>query len=109
LHVQDLCLLVEDQVRRLDEWDGWLGNVSGGFDRSVSLLELTALCREVTGSETPVGAGAAARPFDLRVYMGDCSRLFERTLWRPGRDVRTVVEDTARWARDHQEVLLKLW
>lgn len=108
LHVTDLCTLVEDQVRRFEGWEGWLGNVAGGLEHSVSLQELTTLCREVTGKEVPVGTGGASRPFDLRLFIGDCARLFERTSWRPSRDPRTVVEDTARWVRDHQEVLAKL-
>lgn len=109
LHVADLCLLVEDQVRHFSEWEGWLGNVSGGIGQSVSLNELTRLCREVTGVHVPVPAGPESRPFDLRLYMGDCTRLFGRTQWRPQRGVQTIVEDTARWVRDHQEVLAALW
>jgi CDP-paratose 2-epimerase len=108
LHVADLCDLVEDQVRNFEGWEGWLGNVSGGVGNSVSLCELTTLCRRFTKSEVPVSAGSSSRLFDLRIYVGDCARLFARTPWRPRRGVESIVEDTTRWVSDHRELLLKL-
>lgn len=105
LHVHDLCELVEDQTRNFDAWEGWLGNVAGGLAHSVSLCELTALCQESTGKTVPVNPGGTSRPFDLRLFVGDCTKLFGRTAWRPRRDVKQVVEDTARWVVDHQETL----
>ena len=56
LHVDDLCRLIEMQVRDFPSWEGWLGNISGGLNNSVSLLELTALCRRITGKNVPVGS-----------------------------------------------------
>src|SRR5262245_51792085 len=108
LHVDDLCRLIEAQVRDFRSWEGWLGNVAGGLDNSVSLCELTALCRRITGRSVPVGAHAAARPFDLRLFIGDCQRLFSRTSGRPQRDVAHIVEDTTRWVRDNRVTLHRL-
>jgi len=109
LHIADLCMLVEDQVRGFDRWEGWLGNVSGGREHSVSLLELTGICQEVTGCSVPVSTDGNSRPFDLRLYIGDCSRLFARTDWRPKHDPRLVVSDTARWVSDHIDLVKRLW
>lgn len=108
LHVADLCRLIEMQVRDLVGWDGWNGNVSGGLAQSTSLLELTRLCGELTGRPRVIPAGPASRPFDLRIYLGDCARLHARTDWRPRLGVTSVVEDTVRWVHDHAEVLRSL-
>ena len=97
LHVADLCDLICDQIQNFDRWDGWLGNVSGGLQNVASLCELTALCREVTGKAVPIACVPANRPNDLRIFIADCARLFQRTKWRPGRDVRRIIQDTHAW------------
>jgi CDP-paratose 2-epimerase len=108
LHVADLCDLIVEQVRDFDSWEGWLGNVSGGLDHSVSLCELTALCREVTGKSVPINHNPVNRPNDLRLYIGDCSKLFARATWRPRRDVRCIVEDLHVWVRQNETALRQL-
>jgi CDP-paratose 2-epimerase len=99
--VDDLCDLVAEQVDSPDRWNGWVGNVSGGASNASSLCELTALCRDETGNDTEIRSVPETRPGDLRIYIGDCSRLFERTPWRPQRNVRMIVRDTADWASRH--------
>lgn len=105
LHVADLCELVAEQVREFDSWDGWVGNVSGGLGNSVSLCELTAVCQEVTGRCVAVQSVAADRPLDLRLFLGDCRRLYGRTTWRPKLTVRRIVSDLSEWIARHERQL----
>ena len=90
LHVDDLCGLLVEQIRHFDSWEGWLGNVAGGLQNAVSLCELTGLCREITGANISIKSVPENRPNDLRLFMGDCAKLFARTAWRPRRDVRRI-------------------
>jgi len=102
LHVDDLADLIIEQLQDLPRWSGWVGNVSGGLENSVSLLELTGLCGEATGRKTTVGSSAQNRAADVRIYIGDYSELYARTAWRPRRSLRRVVEDLSAWARDQR-------
>ena len=108
LHVTDLCELIADQIVNFDSWEGWKGNVAGGAANSVSLLELTTLCREATGRETPISSEPVTRPADLRLFIGDCAKLFARTEWRPRLDVRTTVDDVTRWVTAHEADLRQI-
>lgn len=108
LHVDDLCDFLTGQIRNFDDWDGWIGNVSGGLENSASLCELTDLCRQATGHEIPIASLHENRPSDLRLFIGDCSRLFARTPWRPRKNVRKIVADTHNWIRQHAETLQSL-
>jgi CDP-paratose 2-epimerase len=108
LHVADLCDLVAAQISHFDEWEGWLGNVGGGLEISASLLELTRICREITGREIPIAAEPENRQADLRIFLADTSKLFARTLWRPRRGVRQVVADVFEWVRAHEKDLRPL-
>jgi CDP-paratose 2-epimerase len=108
LHVDDLCELVAEQLADFAAWDGWLGNVGGGREISVSLQELTAACRKIVGREVPVGAEPENRQADLRIFLADCSRLFARTSWRPKRGVTRIVTDIFEWVRAHEGELRPL-
>lgn len=105
LHIHDLCDLVIEQIRAFDRWDGWVGNVAGGASNAASLCELTTLCRELVGREIPINSVPVNRPADLRIYIGDCARLFARTAWRPRRNLGRIVQDIAVWAREHSAAL----
>jgi CDP-paratose 2-epimerase len=105
LHVADLCELVEEQLTDFDRWDGWLGNVGGGLDVSISLQELTAVCQKVVGRHVPITAEPQNRQADLRLFLADGSRLFKRTSWRPKRDVTQIVSDVFEWVRAHEREL----
>jgi len=108
LHVDDLCDLLVEQIRDFNQWDGWVGNVTGGLANSASLCELTALCQEITGKKILIASVPANRLSDLRLFIGDCAKLFARTMWRPKRDVRCIVQDISTWVNKHSEELAKL-
>ena len=108
LHVQDLCDLIEIQLREFDSWEGWLGNVAGGLENSVSLIELTRLCEETVGGHIEIERVAKQRPADLRVMISDVSRLQSHTSWRPSRKVSDVVADLAAWTAQQRQVLVGL-
>jgi CDP-paratose 2-epimerase len=108
LHVDDLCELLVEQVGDFDVWEGWSGNVSGGLANAASLCELTALCQEISGKTIPLASVSANRPNDLRIFIGDCTRLFARTKWRPKRDLRRILQDISIWVQQNEEQLIRL-
>jgi CDP-paratose 2-epimerase len=105
IHIDDLVDLLDDQLERPEYWDGVVANVGGGRDCSLSLVETTVLCRELTGREVPVEAAGEDRPGDIPVYIGDCSRLFTHTDWRPSRGPRETLADISAWIADHRATL----
>jgi CDP-paratose 2-epimerase len=102
LHVDDLTDLVDAQLSDPEAWDGVTANVGGGRECSLSLLEATALCRELTGNEVPIEAVAETRPGDVPAYLSDCSRLESLTSWRPSRGPRDVLADLLDWSAAHE-------
>ena len=108
LHVDDLCDLIVEQINQFDRWDGWLGNVSGGMSNSASLCEFTVLYAEITSKKITISSVPTTRPNDLRIFVADCTRLFEKTQWRPKRDVRRIVQDINDWVTSHSAELEQL-
>jgi CDP-paratose 2-epimerase len=105
LHVDDLIDLIDQQLTDPDRWSGLTVNVGGGAGCSLSLLEATEICRELTGNEWPIGSDAATRYGDVAVYISDCGRLYGLTDWRPARSPRAVMEDIHRWISEQADDL----
>lgn len=97
LHVYDLVDLVERQIASMAELDGSLFNVGGGLQTSLSLQETTEICREVVGNKIDIGAEAATREGDVRVYVTDNAKVTAATGWRPQRSARTIIADIHQW------------
>lgn len=102
LHVDDLVDLLDEQVVQPDLWAGITVNVGGGRQCSLSLLEATDLCRELTGRTVEIRAAGADRPGDVPLYLSDCARLFRHTEWRPRRDTDAILSDTLAWVHKHE-------
>ena len=105
LHIDDLLDLILYQMGHLEELDGETFNVGGGPDISASLCELTELCREISGNTIEIGSEPKNRPGDIRLYITDNAHVTERTGWRPKKDVRAIVEDTAAWLESDEAQL----
>jgi CDP-paratose 2-epimerase len=105
LHVEDLVDLAERQLLDPESWDGRTVNVGGGRECSLSLLETTAICRELTGNEVPIAPVEQTRAGDVPIYLSDCTKIFGLDEWRPRRGAKQVLADIHEWvAADEQRI-----
>lgn len=105
LHVEDLLELIDEQISDPERWAGATVNVGGGRAYSLSLLETTELCREITGRAINVRAAGEDRPGDIPIYISDCRRLHETTDWRPRRAPAEILADIHAWILEHEAAL----
>ena len=108
LHIDDLCDLVLLQIKRLDEFNGEIFNVGGGMKNSISLQEMTTLCREITGETIPLGSDPNTRSNDLIWYITDNSRVSRSFDWEPKRTVRDTITDINQWLCSNRDVLYNI-
>ena len=109
LHVDDLSDLVQLQIPRLSELRGRTYNVGGGRGVSVSLSELTELCREATRLHVPISGIAATRAADVPVYLTDSRRVRSELGWEPRRSAADVVRDSVEWVLARRDELLPVF
>ncbi|MGZ5474301.1 MAG: NAD-dependent epimerase/dehydratase family protein, partial [Thermoanaerobaculia bacterium] len=83
-------------------------NVVGGRTGSVSMQELTALCREVVGREVPVESDPTTAAVDVPWYITDHSKVSKLLGWAPARNPRRIVEDVAAWIAQNAKALENL-
>jgi CDP-paratose 2-epimerase len=105
LAIDDLVDLVEDQLLRPDYWTGFVANVGGGRECSLSLVETTELCRDITGNEVPIGSDPQTRAGDVPIYLSDCDLLYGHTDWRPKNGPRQVLEAIYLWINDNERAV----
>lgn len=105
LHVDDLADLILKQSGVVQNYSGEVFNVGGGPFNSISLQELTDLCREVTGKEIRIKPSQEDRPADIPWYVTDNALVSATFDWAPQKSLHDLVCDTARWMTDHQETL----
>ena len=105
IHIDDLLELVDEQLRDTEHWDGLTINVGGGVDRSLSLLETTAICRELTGNEVQIEPVADTRQGDVPIYVSDSTELYRHTEWRPRRSAEQTLRDIQEWIASNEDAL----
>ncbi|MBC7796855.1 MAG: GDP-mannose 4,6-dehydratase, partial [Pyrinomonadaceae bacterium] len=105
LHVNDLYRLIDLQIHDIGKFDNQTFNVGGGRETSVSLCELTKLCREITGNEIPVKSVAETRQADIRIYLTDNSKISAAANWKPEIGVREILMEIHSWIKDNERDL----
>lgn len=105
LHIDDLCTLLLLQSERMNEFNGETFNVGGGIHNSISLVELTSLCRAVTGMTIPISSDPQARPNDLIWYVTDNSKVSNSFTWQPVRTVKETIKDITGWIQTNTTLI----
>jgi CDP-paratose 2-epimerase len=105
LAIEDLVDLLDEQLTDPSRWAGFVGNVGGGRPCSLSLVETTALCRDLTGKEVSIDGSDETRPGDVPIYISDCALLYGQTPWRPQRTPPEILESIFLWINENERAL----
>ena len=109
LAVDDLGDLVLRQLDEIERLPRRVYNVGGGMSSSLSLVELTALCEEITGNRVEIGTTSEQRPDDVRIYVTDNARVAADTGWSPRKTPRELLAEVHTWIKGNERLLAPLW
>ncbi|MDX1737076.1 MAG: NAD-dependent epimerase/dehydratase family protein [Alphaproteobacteria bacterium] len=105
LHIDDLAQLVLMLVEQDLGFDAKPYQIGGGLVGNISLLELTNICKEISGINIAFGHVEETHPTDIPFYISD-SREIEALLgWKPSCDARRVVIDIFEWLEENSQFL----
>lgn len=105
LHVADLCDVIRMEIDDISRYNGALFNIGGGREHSVSLAELTRMCRERAGREIPLGSNPESSDADVPYYVTDNSQITATSHWAPRRGLGVLLDDIFSWLREHRGML----
>jgi CDP-paratose 2-epimerase len=109
LDVDELGDLVLRQLDDLGALPRRIYNAGGGLRSSLSLLETTALCQEITGNRVEIERVSENRPSDVRLYVTDNARVTADTGWSPRKTPRETLAGIFAWIREHERLVAPLW
>ncbi len=99
LHVDDLVDLVDLQIHQIEKFEGRVFNAGGGLENSASLMEMTAICEDITGNRINIAPELQSRQADLRMYITDNYNIHKYTGWRPKKTVAMLFIDIFDWIK----------
>jgi CDP-paratose 2-epimerase len=105
LHVADLYDLLRTQMADMPRFSGAVFNVGGGHRNSISLSELTALCRSKAGTSIPIEPKPDTSEADVPYYVSDNTAVTAATGWSPKRTIDVILDDIFAWLRDHRSAV----
>lgn len=108
MHADDLFELIDHQIHHADLYNGGIYNVGGGSDVSFSLVELTAMCEEITGNKISIQSVKENRVADIRIYVSDYAKLHALTGWKPKKNMMTLLSETFDWMKENEHQLKQI-
>ncbi len=105
LHVADLADLVILQLQNIKQHRGQIYNVGGGKENSISLLELTNICKKLTSKEIKIGVDNNERHGDLPWFVTDSRKVKEVTNWKPKRTIDFTLHEIYKWIENNSDRL----
>lgn len=105
LDIDDLFDLLKIQLSNIEKYSGEIFNVGGGKKNSLSLLELSNYCKEISGNEISIKKIKKERPGDVRIYVGDNSKIAKLSGWTPKRATRVTLQNIYKWIVDNKDML----
>lgn len=108
IHINDLFNLIDYQIQNISQFNKQVYNVGGGLENSISLLEMTQICREITGNKILIKNESKNRHADIKSYISDCLKIRKKTSWKPRNTPRQVLEDICGWIYDNEKELIDI-
>ncbi len=104
LHPEDLFELFHRQLDAAGKSIP-IVNVGGGMNGSVSLLEYTALCEEISGKSLGIGSSPVTSRQDIPWYISDNSQARALFGWEPKIPPREIAGRVHAWLRANEKEL----
>ncbi len=102
LHIDDLFELIDVQIHQIEKFNGKIYNAGGGLSSSVSLLEMTTICEEITGNKIKIDSEKQNRPADLRVFITDNTKIHNEIGWKPRKSLTNIFIDIFKWINKNE-------
>lgn len=105
IHIDDLFEALKIQIGDIDKYHGEVYNIGGGVKNSLSLLEMTLLCEEITGNKILIEHVKENRPNDVRIYVSDFQKFHTMSGWECQKDAKQTFTEIYEWIVSHKKEL----
>ena len=99
LHAEDMISLYYNALKNADKIAGQVFNIGGGYDQSLSLLELFDMLNDILGIKMEF-IQLPPRISDQKVFVADITKISNAIGWKPQVTARVGVEKMIKWAEE---------
>ena len=108
LHVEDLCELINEQIKKINKVNNSIFNVGGGLKNSISLKQLSKKCEEITQNKIKIGKKQSTSNYDIPYYVTDNSKIYKFYNWRVKRNLNEIIQDVYKILKQNQKIFKKI-
>ncbi len=105
VHIDDLFGALKIQIEDIALYHGEVYNIGGGAKNSLSLVEMTRLCEEITGNTIRIESVKENRPNDVRIYISDVQKFHTASGWECRKDAKQTFMEIYEWIISHKKEL----
>lgn len=109
LHIDDVKSLINIQIKQISKYRGEIFNAGGSSFSSLSLLETTKICQEITGNKVEIRPELSNRHADMVWYKSDNTETEKEFSWKPSKNSTTILTDIFNWIHDHDSIFSKIF
>jgi CDP-paratose 2-epimerase len=102
LFIDDLIELIDYQLSHFAKMNGEIFNVGGGLETSLSLLETTQICQDITGQKISIQSVSEERQDDVPLFITDSTKVMKRTGWKPTTTPNQALQRIYDWLCEHE-------
>ncbi len=105
LHVSDLYALLRKQMSVFETTQNSTFNVGGGHENSISLAELSDLCKKTTNNSIKILSDPHTTKADIPYYVTDNDVLQKVFDWKPKKNLNIILDDILNWLTEYENTL----
>ncbi len=104
IHIDDVCKIIHIQIKNLKKINNDTFNIGGGIKNSISLIELTNICKNLTGNTIFFGKKKKTSIFDVPYYISNNRKVLKTYNWKPLKSVNQILKDIYVWLINNKQV-----
>ena len=107
LHIEDLCRLIDIQIKNFNKIYNKTFTVGGSNFSKVSLLELTEICQKITNNKIKIGRVAQTSNYDIPYFVTDYSKVYKTYGWKVKKNIFDITHDIYNWLSNNKKIIKK--
>ena len=107
LHINDLCEIIEIQIKSLNTIFNKTFTIGGSFKNSISLKKLTLICQKITNNKIKFSRVKKTSIYDLPYFVSSNKFVSRVYKWKPKRNIYDIINDTHNWLESQKKIIKK--
>ena len=107
LHINDLCEIIEIQIKSINTIFNKTFTIGGSIKNSISLKKLTLICQKITNNKIKFSKVKKTSIYDLPYFVSSNKVVSRVYKWKPKRNIYDIINDTHNWLESQKKIIKK--